>query len=202
MEKPFQRYDIRPFWHILAPEEPLPADGVSIRVRAGAGFGTGSHETTQLCLQALALFAPRDRTPGSWRLLDFGSGSAILSIAAARLGADCDAVEIDEQAIQNGEDNARLNGVADRIRTERSLNDLQGSFSLVIANILRPILLEFADPLVRRLAPGGTLILSGLLSAEVPELAVRYGALLGGREPEVYRRGDWCALVWRVLTQA
>ncbi len=178
----------------------------SLLLVPGAGWGDGMHDTTQLCLQAIAFFAPRrasdfsaDR-PGepAWRALDFGSGSGLLSIAAARLGAQVRAVEIDPAGIAHAELNLRLNGLSDRFEQSESLPELgERPFDLVVANILRPILLEFAYPLASRLSPRGVLILSGLVSTDVPEVSVRYTGLLGGRRPEVYRRGDWCALVWR-----
>ena len=68
-----------------------------ILLEPGPGWGTGSHETTQLCLQAIAILSPRDRP--SWKALDFGAGSGMLSIAAARLGAEVDAIEIDDDGL-------------------------------------------------------------------------------------------------------
>ena len=161
----------------------------------GAGWGTGSHETTQLCLQAITLLAPR---AGNWRMLDFGAGSGILAIRAAKLGAtSIDAVEIDEAGLAHGMENAQANAVEGRIHFSRTLESAQGSYELVVANILRPVLLEFAAELVSRIAPGGTLVLSGLVATDVPELNMRYGAFLNGREPEIYRRGEWRAIAWR-----
>jgi ribosomal protein L11 methyltransferase len=130
-------------------------------------------------------------------MLDFGSGSGILAIGAARLGAVVEAVEIDALASAHAERNARANAVVDRIRHARTLEDTRGSFDFVVANILRSVLLEFADALVARLASRATLVLSGLVSTDVPQVSVRYSALLEGLRPEVYERGDWRALVWR-----
>jgi ribosomal protein L11 methyltransferase len=172
---------------------PRPRYG-DIRIAPGPGFGDGSHETTRVCLQALAALAPRDRP---WRLLDFGSGSGILAVAGARPGAVVDAVEIDPRAAAHGEHNAMLHGVSDRVRTTRTLGETLPPFDFVVANILRAVLLDFAGALVDRLAPAATLVLSGLVSTDVPEVSVRYAALLAGERPEVYERGDWRALVWR-----
>ena len=189
------RIKIRPFWNIIPQGEPLAQEGISLLLSAGTGFGTGAHETTQLCLQALGLMAPRERKV--WSMLDFGSGSAILSIAAAKLGATIKAVEIDEEAIAHGEENARINEVSDRIQSSRTLEEVKGPFDLVVANILRPILLEYAAELTSRLAPGGTLLLSGLVGTDVPEVSVRFASYLNGEQPVVYQRGDWRALVWQ-----
>ncbi len=166
----------------------------AILIEPGAGFGDGTHETTQVCLQALAALAPRT---GPWRMLDFGSGSGILAIAAARRGAVVVAVEIDPLAAAHGERYATANGVSERIRTLRTLEQTRPPFDFVVANILRAVLLDFAGALVECMAPGAGLVLSGLVSTDVPEVSVRYASRLGGERPEVYERGEWRALVWR-----
>jgi ribosomal protein L11 methyltransferase len=130
-------------------------------------------------------------------MLDFGSGSGILAIGAARMGAMVEAVEIDPLARAHGERNARVNGVADRIRHAGNVAETTRTFDFAVANILRSVLLEFAGRLVARLGPGATLVLSGLVSTDVPEVGVRYAQLLGGQRPEVYGRDDWRALAWR-----
>ena len=184
---------VPPFWKIVGPDDPTPPAGVPLVVRPDSGFGDGSHETTRLCLRALAMAAPEGRP---WRLLDFGSGSGVLAIAAARLGATAAGIEIDAHALACSAENAALNGVADRVRFGPDLAAAPGPFDVVIANILRPVLMAFAEDLTARLAPGGTLLLSGLVATDVPDLGVRYGALLGGRRPEVYALGEWRALAW------
>jgi ribosomal protein L11 methyltransferase len=189
--------EIPPRWRIGPSPGAEEGDEVHLVIDAGPGFGDGTHETTQLCLQAIAALAPR---AGAWRVLDFGSGSGILGIGAARLGAVVEAVEIDALAAAHGERNARTNGVADRIRPVRSLEDSRGPFDLAVANILRSVLVEHAGALVARLAPGATLVLSGLVSTDVPQVSARYAPLLGEERPEVYERGDWRALVWRRVT--
>lgn len=128
-------------------------------------------------------------------MLDFGSGSGILSIAAAKLGAAVEAVEISEPAIENARDNAERNSVDDKVQWSPSLDAIPGPFELVVANILRGVLLEFADQLVARVATEGRLVLSGLVSTDVPEVSVRYAFLLMSR-PEIYQRGEWRALCW------
>lgn len=184
---------IAPRWQILPPDGLADAGALPIRIASGPGFGDGRHPTTQLCLQAIAALAPRGRT---WRMLDFGSGSGILSIAGALLGATVDAVEIDPRAIEHAEQNLRANGCADRIRHLATLGETTGPFDLVVANILRSVLLSFADALVG-LRAHGALVLSGLVSTDVPEVSARYAPLLGERRPEVYERDEWRALVWR-----
>ncbi len=186
--------DIPPRWRVVSAESEEGDDRIQLVIDPGPGFGDGTHETTQLCLQAIAALAPRAKP---WTMVDFGSGSGILAIGAARLGAAVDAVEIDALARAHGARNALANAVADRIRHARTLEDTRGSYDFAVANILRSILLEFADALVARLAPGATLVLSGLVSTDVPQVAVRYASLLRDQRPEVYERGEWRALVWR-----
>jgi ribosomal protein L11 methyltransferase len=135
-------------------------------------------------------------------MLDFGSGSGILSIAAAALGASADAVEIDATAIEHARQNFVANAVADRVRQLTRLEQTSGTFELILANILRTVLLAFADGLAERLAPRGTLVLSGLISTDVPEVSARYTPLLGGKRPEVYERDEWRTLVWREAIRA
>ncbi len=191
---PWRSFDVVPRWKILPPDGIAGPGALPLHLVPGPGFGDGRHPTTQLCLQAIAALAPRDH---AWRLLDFGSGSGILSVAAARLGAAVDAVEIDPRAIEHATQNLHANGVADRVRHHSSLDETIGPFDLLVANILRSVLIAFADVIVARRAPAGALVLSGLVSTDVPELTARYGPLLGGVRPEVYERDEWRALVWR-----
>ena len=173
----------------------VPFGATKIRLAESRAFGDGSHETTRLSLQALGALAPRDR--GEWRLLDFGSGSGILAIAAAMRGATAIGVEIDDAALVVSAENARANDVGERTSFVRSLDEARGTFDLVVANILAGVLVAFADALVARLAPDGALVLCGLVTTDVPVLIATYAPRLGGRRPEIYERGEWRALVWR-----
>lgn len=192
---------IEPYWRILPPwvdasEVGLRPDERVLRINPGAGFGTGTHETTQLCLKAIAEVTADEGLHGA-RVLDFGSGSGILAIGAALLGARVDAVEIDPLAIENAGDNAKLNQVESPIRFALTFDELPdaGPYRLVIANILRPVLLQFAEELVRRIAPGGALILSGLIETDLPEVITRYATLLG-KKPKIGAVNEWRSLVW------
>jgi ribosomal protein L11 methyltransferase len=185
--------EVPPAWKVVAAGCELPRTGEPILLEPGPGWGDGTHPTTQLCLQAIGALARRLEP---WHLLDYGSGSGILGIAAARLGAQVDGVEIDGAAVEHAEANAHLNGVADRTRWCRRFEDAAGPYDTVVANILRSVLLESAQQLATRLSPGGALVLSGLVATDVPEVTVRYANLLG-RRPDVHGRGDWRALVWR-----
>jgi ribosomal protein L11 methyltransferase len=193
--------EIPPRFRVVAPSAVAPAGGITIVLRSGNAFGDGTHETTRLCLQAIGALAPRlaheQRGEREWRLLDFGSGTGILSIGAAKLGAVALGIELDEHAIAVAEENARLSSVADRVSFARSLAGVTSTFDLVVANILRGVLVEVSADLVSRLASSGTLVLSGLVATDVPEVSGCYAQHLGGRRPEIYERGDWRALVWR-----
>lgn len=192
---------IPPFWRILPPwVEPakvLKPSERALKINPGAGFGTGTHETTQLCLQAIGEVSQLRSLSGE-RVLDFGSGSGILAIGAGLLGAEVDAVEIDPLAIDNALENARLNGVELRLKYTRVMASEVRPYRLVIANILRPVLLEFSERLVERMAASGSaLILSGLIESDVKEVRERFSALLGGLEPQVRELNEWRALIWK-----
>lgn len=167
------------------------AAGTTIFIEPGAGFGTGLHETTQLCLAALHGWRSRLE-----RVLDFGSGSGILGIAAAVGGArHVDAVEVDTLVHEAIRANALRNGVADRVCVGATLPAEPGPYDLVLANIVAPVLLEHADRLCGRLTSAGGCVLSGLRAEDVEAVANRYAALLGCR-PLVTDRGEWRCLTF------
>jgi ribosomal protein L11 methyltransferase len=183
---------VRPAW-----EEGTPGagpDGAIVFIEPGVGFGTGLHETTQLCLAALAAW----RRGGGVldRVLDFGSGSGILGIAAAVCGARrVEAVEIDEQVHEAIRANASRNDVSRRLGVAAMLPAAAEPFDLVLANIVQPVLLEHAAALCSLLGRDGNLVLSGLRADDVPAVQERYAAILGAA-PEITARGDWRCLVF------
>lgn len=183
---------VRPSW-----EEVTPASGeVLVTLDPGMAFGTGTHGTTRLCLEVLVeTLAAQQNAP---RVLDVGTGSGILAIAAAVLGAaQVVACDIDEEACRVAAENAAANGVADAIEiTVRPLEELGSGFDIVLANILAEENVRLAAELVARLTSGGTLILSGILQEK--EALVRKGfapfALAG---PQVSYRDEWVCLTYR-----
>jgi len=185
---------IRPAW-----EEGVagvaPDGAVTIYIEPGLGFGTGLHATTQLCLESLAGWHRGGRRFG--RVLDFGSGSGILGIASAVLGAArVDAVEIDDRAHPAVSVNATRNGVAERVVVTSHLPAESAPYDLIVANIVAPVLVDHAAALCRRLQAGrGCLVLSGLLADEVPLVADRYRAEIG-RRPLVRERDGWHCLTF------
>ena len=163
---------IVPSWHAEDPVLPLadsePGGIVRIQLDPGLAFGTGSHPTTHLCLEWLASALPRGAT-----VLDYGCGSGILAIAAAMLGASrVDAVDIDELAVQSTRDNAGQNGVSVTACLPNALE--AGQFDIVVANILSNPLKVLAPMLANRVAPGGSLVLSGVLERQAEEVAAAY----------------------------
>lgn len=167
-----ERIWIVPSWHAADPDVPT-ADGqaddiVRIELDPGLAFGTGSHPTTHLCLEWLAAHLPAGAT-----VLDYGCGSGILAIAAAKLGAGrIDAVDIDEQAVQATRDNAANNSV--KLRACLPDDFGEGRFDVVVANILSNPLKVLAPMLANRVAPGGALVLSGVLERQAQEVAAAY----------------------------
>ncbi|WP_437998416.1 50S ribosomal protein L11 methyltransferase [Sorangium sp. So ce185] len=184
--------EVPPRFRVVTGPWDAEADERTIVLGPSHAFGDGRHESTRMCLQALAAFAPR----GGFRLLDVGSGTGILSIAAAKLGGEAIGVDIDAAAIAISAENARRSAVEARVRFATTWPD--GSFDIVVANILRDVLTELAPLIAARLAPLGTLILSGLVSTDVPEIVARYAPHLAGRRPEIFERGAWRTLVWRL----
>lgn len=182
-----RRLVIRPSWlsYVPAPEE------VVIELDPGMAFGTGTHPTTQMCLLALE----ETVRPGA-RVLDLGTGSGILAIAAAKLGAGrVLALDTDPQAVTVARENVRRNGVADRVRVAQgSLAQAIGRFDVVVANILAGVLIEMAEHgLARRLTPEGQLMVAGLLLGQEEEVRNAFqknGLVIVGRR----QMEDWVAL--------
>jgi ribosomal protein L11 methyltransferase len=163
-----------------------------LAINPGAGFGTGTHETTQLCLKTLLELG--DLTGKT--VLDFGSGSGILGIAAALQGGQVTCVEIDPMANENALDNAKLNGVESKIRIlDKIPEDLHpGKVDVLLANILRPILLQFAPLIKACLKPNAELVLSGLIESDLDQVIRTYQE--GGAQFEITKleKNEWRAL--------
>jgi ribosomal protein L11 methyltransferase len=206
-KKNFKGIEIPSFGMILPPWEAARAveQGAKLILNPGAGFGTGTHETTQLCLQAMSEW--RAEGGSLSRVLDFGSGSGILAIGAALKGAgQVHAVEIDPLAVENARENARLNSVTDRVIYSLDFEGLAEAgatapdqpYDLVFANILRPVLIQFSQELCSRLrrpsaSGAGCLVLSGLVQDDLPEVIARYSSLLGA-QPIQMAKNEWRAL--------
>ena len=158
-----KRLWIVPTWHEVA-----DAAAVNLRLDPGLAFGTGSHPTTHLCLQWLD-----ENLKGGETVLDYGCGSGILAIAALKLGAaGADGVDIDEQAIRASKDNAQQNEADARFFLPDALPE--GSYDVVVANILANPLRLIAGMLAARTRIGGRIVLSGILAEQAEELVAIY----------------------------
>lgn len=176
------RFWVRPPW-----ETDDPAAEHTIVVDPGLAFGTGTHDTTRGVLRVLdRLLAERPGVP----LVDVGAGSAILSIAAAHLGRRALGVELDPVAVESARANLELNGVTDRVELRvGSVDTVDGTHPLVVANILATILIEIAEPLAAISARD--LLLSGMLHPEVEAVRAAYPDFdLVARSDE----GEWAIL--------
>lgn len=196
----FKGVDVPPAWEIRPPWEngPITPGKQRLLINPGAGFGTGTHETTQLCLQAMLEGVQSGKLKLVGRnVLDFGSGSGILAVGAALLGAaHVDAVEIDTLANDNAFENAKLNGVGARLTIQTELPPDPG-YALVFANILKPVLLEFCPGICERVNAGRAgLILSGLVEQDVAPVTQAYQARLGRAPTRVLQLNEWRAIVW------
>jgi ribosomal protein L11 methyltransferase len=208
-----QRLVVVPAWL----ENPHP-ERIPIRIDPGMAFGTGTHPTTQLCLaiveEYLGLDGRRQTADGDKRLpktavggrrsavIDLGCGTAILAIAALKLGAErALGVDIDPEAVQAAQENVAANGVSDRLELAvGSLEEvLAGKFGLrrgelVLANILAPVLVRLlGEGLADLVSPGGVLVLSGILAEQGGEVQAALEAS-GLKLIEQRQMGDWVAL--------
>jgi ribosomal protein L11 methyltransferase len=169
-------------------DAPPSAQTVEVLIDPGTAFGAGSHASTRCCLAALEPLAA-DAT----RVLDVGCGTGVLGLAALALGAgSVRAIDVDPAAVEATRRSALLNGAAERVVVDTSpLEQLEGRYDLVLANLLLPVVESLADELVRHVEPGGVLVIGGLLSTQVPRALVALQPLA-----ERYRRtdGDWVAI--------
>lgn len=167
-----------------------------VEIDPGMAFGTGSHATTKMCLRAILNImkggAGRSR-PAS--LLDIGTGTGVLAIAAGKLGIKrAVGTEIDPVALRVARKNARRNGVPITL-TGRPVAAVRGGFDVVVANILAGSLIGLSADILARVRPGGRLILSGILREEADKVKGVY-ASLGLRPRRSYKSGEWAALVF------
>ena len=159
-----ERLWIVPSWH-----EPPDPDAICIELDPGLAFGTGSHPTTRLCLAWLEA-----HVKGGESVLDYGCGSGILAIAAARLGASpVVGVDLDPQAVAASRDNTGRNGVQAEFHLPDALPS--GTYDILVANILTNPLRALMPLLSARVRPGGRIALSGILAEQAEEILAIYG---------------------------
>jgi ribosomal protein L11 methyltransferase len=185
-----QHIVIQPSWldHLPASED------IVIQLDPGMAFGTGLHPTTQMCLAALEELV----WPGA-DVLDLGTGSGILAIAAAKLGArQVLAVDNDSQAVKAARNNVVTNGVREIVSVKRgSLSKVSGNYDVVAVNILAKVIVDMLQKgLATRVRPGGMLITAGIIAAQAPQVITvleQSTLALAGRRQE----GDWVSLLAR-----
>jgi ribosomal protein L11 methyltransferase len=186
---------IRPPWEDYAAQ---PGETV-ITIYPGMAFGTGRHASTLLCLRALEQIweERRPRAGSPWQVLDVGTGTGILALAAARYGAEVLAIDLDPEAVAAALENVRLNDLMERVWVEETpLTALRQQFALILANITAPDLLQLAEALTARLLSDGVLIISGFLAEDAPTLEARYQGL-GLHKTGFFSHEDWGALIFR-----
>lgn len=189
-----RRLLVVPSWE----EAPSRPDDIVLRLDPGMAFGTGGHETTRLCLELLERIMDGMPLTLSPAVLDLGTGSGILAMAAVHLGAGrvC-AVDIDPQAIEVARENLAANGMEQLVECSTTpLEALAGHYDVILANILAEELVRLAPHLSERLASGGMLVLSGILAEK--EGLVRSGfASLPLEYLETVSDGEWVALLYQ-----
>ena len=178
----------------IVPADSDPARG-AIRLLDTPAFGTGLHPTTALCLEWLdetLQIEPVDA------VLDVGIGSGVLALAALTLGVrNADGLDIDGEALRIASEHARLNGMEARLHlTHGGPDAVNGTWPLVVANVLAAPLIDMAPILVRRLGHRGLLLMSGIPASAESDVSVAYQRL-GLRRQRVMSRGGWIALVLR-----
>jgi ribosomal protein L11 methyltransferase len=185
---------IKPTWE----DFPAGPEDILLEIDPGMAFGTGTHPTTMLCLTVLEKILSGLRGKENiLAALDVGTGSGILTIAAAKLGITrISAVDIDPEAVKVAQENCLLNGVGEHVRvSDTPLAMISDSFDIVLANILAEDLVRMAPELVARLNPGGMLILSGIL-IEKEDMVIDGYANSSMTLTEVSREGEWSCLVF------
>lgn len=171
-----------------------PESSIPIYIEPKMAFGTGHHATTALCLEAISELADAGRIQAGQHFLDLGTGSGILGIALCKIGLKGVGVDIDPQAIACARENVELNGVAGDLELAvGTLDAARGGFEVIAANILSGPLVSMAPDLAGKLAPGGCLVLSGILDSQADSVRRAYETQ-GLPEPVVRTRGEWVCL--------
>ena len=179
---------VKPTWCEYEPNE----EDIVIEIDPGMAFGTGTHETTMLCIRMIEKYMH-----GGYKVLDVGSGSGILSIAAAKLGAsDVLGIDIDEDAVRVSNENYELNGVSDRAKA--IVGDLTVGVdykaNIVVANLLADIVMRLSKDTKRHLEEKGIFITSGILT-EKSEVVEKCMIECGFEIVEKAILGEWCSIV-------
>ena len=188
-----KRIVVKPTW-----EEYIAGDGeIVLQIDPGMAFGTGTHETTSLCLRLMEKYL--SDFPENKKVLDIGCGSGILSIAAALLGAgEVMAVEIDKDAVSVAEENVKLNGVLNNVSVVQGdlTKGIDFKADIIVANLMADLVMVLAESAANHMEDGGIFISSGILTEkkETVSEAIRNA---GFEILEIEEDGEWCAIVAR-----
>lgn len=190
-----ERLVIMPSWETFVDTE----GDIILELDPGMAFGTGTHATTRLCLELLEKLVYRESAFKHNRdVLDVGCGSGVLGIAAALFGAEkVDAIDIDPIAITVTAENTAINGVTGIVTaSETPLAELSGQYAIVLANILAEALVKMSSLLTEKIAAGGFLVLSGILT-EREEFVIAGFSSESLTLHSVTRQEEWCCIVFR-----
>lgn len=181
---------IKPTWRTVVRRQ----GEIVIEIDPGMAFGTGSHSTTKMCLKAIkAIIHSKKASLAS--LLDVGTGTGILAIAAKRLGVrKVVGIDIDPVAMKVARKNASLNRTILTL-SKKPVENIKGAFPIVVANILTGDLIRLSEPICSKVAPGGCLILSGILKEEAASVSDAYVGT-GLKPLKTYSSKEWSALVF------
>jgi ribosomal protein L11 methyltransferase len=185
------RIVIKPTFKDYSPKE----NEIVLTIDPKMSFGTGDHQTTKLILRLLEKYVTK-----GMKVLDVGSGTGILAIAAVKLGAlTVVAVDFDEICLENCKENCELNGVSNSVEIiTGEIDDVkENNFDLILANIQKNVLLEIADKIKSKLKSGGMIILSGLLESDKIEIEKKYHSL-GFVTLQIEKMDEWIAVVFSV----
>ena len=162
---------IKPTWERYTPA----GRDIVIEIDPGMAFGTGQHPSTRMCLEAIEDILLKDRGGKKWRVLDVGTGTGILGISCAKLGAErvvC--VDIDKKAAAIARENAMINNVADRVEIiNRDVNSINEPFNIIVANLTAKILVRLRDHLMSLIEKDGYLVISGIIDQNKTEGRIR-----------------------------
>ncbi len=186
-----ERFTIVPTWEQYTP---VSTDELIIELDPGMAFGTGTHPTTVMCLQGLEKVIKEGDT-----VVDIGTGSGVLSIGAALLGAkNVHALDLDEVAVRSAQENVALNKVEDKVAVFHGnlLDTVKEPADVVVANILAEIIMSFTDDAFTIVKPGGLYVTSGIIGAKRDDVKVALEAS-GFMIEEVLLMEDWVAIIAR-----
>ena len=159
---------IKPTWERYTPE----GGDIIIEIDPGMAFGTGQHASTRMCLEAVEDIFLKDGTIKKWRVLDVGTGTGILGISCAKLGADkvlC--VDNDKKAVEIAQENVMINHVGDRVEiVSRDVSTIKEPFDLIVANLTAKILIKLHSHLVSLIKHGGYLVISGIIDQNLKDI--------------------------------